>query len=113
MALGINLTIRGTSAVNAATTGSSSSLVVEQTAGARELTDWTHRYRFEKGRVRVIGTDVTQFDRATGATVATSTNELTGVTITTVQDGEAQSPKSTTTRKSPRFLTVESVNIGA
>jgi hypothetical protein len=73
-------------------------LTVQQSAGSREVTTWTHKYRIEAGRVRLIGVDITDVDRLNGATVVVSTNLLTGLTITTVE-GEPEEPVKAGTRK--------------
>jgi hypothetical protein len=94
-----------------ASSKTSSSIVVEQTAGAREVTTWVHRYRFEQGRVRLIGVDVTLVDRATGGSWTTSTNELTGITITTVSGDVDNAPKAGTSKRAPRFVSVDAVDL--
>ena len=73
-------------------------LSVAQSAGSREVTDWLHRYRIEKGKVRLIGLDRSVNDRATGAWAKSSTNLLTGVTITT-GEGALDPPVKIGTRK--------------
>lgn len=86
-------------------------LVVVQEAGARELTGWTHRYRIERGRVRLIGLDRAVTDRLGPSTVSRSTNLLTGVTITTV-DGTPEEPvKPGTVKGSPRTVWLEDVEL--
>ena len=83
-----------------------------QSAGAREITDWTHRYRIENGRVRLIGLDIVNTDRGDGSVVARSTNLLTGVTITTVE-GQPQVPvKAGRVKGKPRVVYLESVKLG-
>ena len=59
-------------------------LNVSQLSGARERTDLTQRFRHDadSGRFRLIGEDVNEYDRATGAGKGTSTNLLTGARIT-------------------------------
>lgn len=90
-------------------------LVVTQSAGSREVTDWTHRFRIESGRVRLIGLDRTNNDRLGPTTVTTSTNLLTGVTITTTvtssADGKTESSKSKTTKGKARTVWLENVEL--
>ena len=59
-------------------------LNVDQRSGARETTDLTQRFRHDaaSGRFQLIGEDVNEYDRATGAGKGTSTNYLTGARIT-------------------------------
>jgi len=59
-------------------------LSVNQLSGARERTDLTQRFRHDaaSGRFQLIGEDVNEHDRATGAGKGTSTNFLTGARIT-------------------------------
>ena len=80
-----------------------------QVAGSREITDWTHRYRIEASRVRLIGTDRAVTDRLSGSVVSTSTNLLRGVTVTTVR-GEPETPaKPGRTVAKPRTVYLEFV----
>lgn len=55
-------------------------LIVSQMYGSRAATDYLHRFRYESstGKFRLIGEDVTNFDRATGASETVSSNYLTG-----------------------------------
>jgi hypothetical protein len=91
--------------------GAANTLVVKQSAGARELTDWTHRYRITGGRVRLIGVDIERTDRASGSGVTTSTNLLTGVTITTVEGTPEQPATPGTRRGKPRVIYLEAVKL--
>ena len=89
-------------------------IVVKQTAGSRELTDWTHRYRLEKGRVRLIGLDWSVVDRLTGSSVTVSTNYLTGLTITAVEgtpDPSLKSQKPGRKQGKPSVMYLESVEL--
>jgi hypothetical protein len=84
-------------------------VTVSQTVGSREVVDWKHRYRIERGRVRLIGRDRTLTDRATGGTVVTSTNYLTGVTIVKVDGTVEGAPRPGTKRGRPQTLRLEDV----
>ena len=90
---------------------SRNTLVVAQSAGSREVTDWTHRYRLEKGGVRLIGVDRSVVDRATGGSMKESTNYLTGTRIVTVDGDVENPPKAGTTRGKPRVIYVERVTV--
>jgi hypothetical protein len=59
-------------------------LNVNQLSGSREATDLTQRFRYEAGSARflLIGEDVNNYDRLTGASITVSTNYLTGVSVT-------------------------------
>ena len=90
---------------------SRNTLVINQSAGSREVTDWTHRYRIEKGGVRLIGLDRSVLDRATGGFVKESTNYLTGAKIVTVEGDVENPPKAGTTRGKPRTIYVDRVTV--
>lgn len=90
---------------------SRNTLVIAQSAGSREVTDWTHRYRIDKGGVRLIGLDRSMVDRATGGSVTESTNYLTGTRIVTVDGDVENPPKAGTTRGRPRVIYVERVTV--
>ena len=68
-------------------------LLVEQDHGSRNVTDTVYRFRYAPAvkRFRLIGLDVSDNDRASGQTVSTSTNYLTGDRIvkTTPAKGRA------------------------
>ena len=88
---------------------------IEQSAGSREVRTWIHRYRFEGGRVRLIGVDESTTDRLNGATVSVSRNYLTGLTITTIEgtpDPADNPPKAGRVKGRPKVVTVESVELG-
>ncbi|MFN7927876.1 MAG: hypothetical protein U0Y68_08000 [Blastocatellia bacterium] len=55
-------------------------LLVSQLAGSRESTDHLHRFRYNAATKQflLIGEDITNLDRATGASETISTNYLTG-----------------------------------
>ncbi len=82
-----------------------------QEAGSREMTRWTHKYRLEQGRVRLIGLDRSVTDRNTAGVVLVSTNYLTGTTIVTV-DGEVENaPKAGTTKGKPLKIFLNAVKV--
>ncbi len=90
-------------------------VTIEQSAGSRELTTWIHRYRLESGKVRLIGADTSMTDRLNGATIAISTNYLTGVTITEIDgdpDPADNPPKAGRVKGKSKVITVESVELG-
>lgn len=79
-------------------------LNVSQLSGAREATDLTQRFRYDARtkRFALIGEDVENYDRAVGDSTKTSTNYLTGVSVTEKRRvlKEGQEPKLvSTTRK--------------
>jgi hypothetical protein len=59
-------------------------LNVNQLSGSREATDLTQHFRYDAGTARflLIGEDVNNYDRLTGASTVTSTNYLTGLRVT-------------------------------
>jgi hypothetical protein len=59
-------------------------LIVSQLSGARDAMDHLQRFRYDAPaqKFRLIGEDLTNFDRATGASETISTNFLTGKQIT-------------------------------
>ena len=81
-------------------------LSVNQLSGARERTDLTQRFRHDaaSGRFQLIGEDVNEHDRATGAGKGTSTNLLTGVriTVTTRVVSGGRKAANLTTTSAPR-----------
>lgn len=86
-------------------------LNVHQLSGAREATDLTQRFRHDEatGRFRLIGEDVSEYDRAAGGGSSTSTNYLTGTRVTkrtTVGRGgrESNSTKTTRVPRTTRFI---------
>jgi hypothetical protein len=86
-------------------------LNVSQLSGSREATDLTQRFRHDasSGRFVLIGEDVSQYDRAAGGGTSTSTNYLTGLSVTrrtTVGRGGRESTTSKTARvpRSARFI---------
>lgn len=58
-------------------------LILSQMYGSREASDYLQRFRYEpsSGKFRLIGEDITNYDRATGQSETTSTNYLTGKQI--------------------------------
>ena len=61
-------------------------LIVKQDHGSRNVTETTYRFRYNPGvkKFALIGYDMNDRDRATGETINTSTNYLTGVKITDI-----------------------------
>ena len=59
-------------------------LIINSLTGSRESTDTTFRFRYDPKATKfaLIGYDLVESDRATGASTRTSTNYLTGVQIT-------------------------------
>jgi hypothetical protein len=57
-------------------------LNVNQLSGSREATDLTQRFRYVAGRFQLIGEDVNNYDRLTGASTIISTNYLTRARVT-------------------------------
>jgi hypothetical protein len=85
--------------------------VITQSAGANEITEWIHRYRLEKNRIRLIGVDIAETDRNVGSTVTRSTNLLTGVTKTTVEGKPTNKVKAGTVKGKPRTVYLEAVTV--
>lgn len=58
-------------------------ILVDQLRGSREAVNTLHRFRIDRtsNRIVLIGLDVREFDRATGAETRTSSNFLTGQKI--------------------------------
>lgn len=87
-------------------------LVVTQWGGSRESYGATHRFRLEKGVVRLIGVDHSDMDTMTGEQNTRSENLLTGVTVVEktpaqVDDNGKETnakAKKTTTKKKPAPL---------
>ncbi len=90
-------------------TATKGSFAVVQSAGANEVTEWTHRYRLENKRIRLIGVDISDTDRNVGSTVTRSTNLLTGVTKTTVEGKPTKKVKAGTVKGKPRTVYLEAV----
>lgn len=94
-------------------------LVVTQWGGSRESYGATHRFRLEKGVVRLIGVDHSDMDTMTGEQNTRSENLLTGVTVVektpaqvdeSGKETKAQAKKTTTKKKPaplPAFNTVK------
>jgi hypothetical protein len=86
-------------------------LNVNQLSGSREATDLTQRFRYDaaSGRFRIIGEEVSEYDRAAGGGKSTSTNYLTGVrvikTSRTLRGGrESNTTKTTRVPRTSRFI---------
>lgn len=92
-------------------TAKKNTLVVFQEAGSREMSDYTHRYRIEKDRVRLIGSDIGYRDRGDGSNYQVSTNYLTGLSITTVDGTPEGAPKAGTVKGKPSVVYLENVEL--
>ncbi|HEX8558289.1 MAG TPA: hypothetical protein VF668_09315 [Pyrinomonadaceae bacterium] len=85
-------------------------LNVNQLSGSREATDRTQRFRYDAaaGRFRLIGEDVSEYDRAAGGGRSTSTNYLTGVRVTRTSRGGGRgataAPRTTRVPRAARFI---------
>ena len=86
-------------------------LNVNQLSGSREATDLTQRFRYDaaSGRFRLIGEEVSEYDRAAGGGQSTSTNYLTGVRVVktsrTLRGGrESNTTKTTRVARTSRFI---------
>jgi hypothetical protein len=84
-------------------------LTVSSMGGSRESYSATHRFRFEKGGVRLIGVDHGSGDSLRGEWTSRSENLLTGVTVVETQPAEEDEsgrptgakPTKKTTRSAP------------
>jgi hypothetical protein len=90
-------------------------LNVNQLSGSREATDLTQRFRYDaaSGRFRLIGEDVSEYDRAAGGGKSTSTNYLTGVRIVKTSKplrGGRESNSTKTTRVPVKSRFIEDVD---
>ena len=90
-------------------------LNVNQLSGSREATDLTQRFRYDaaSGRFRLIGEDVSEYDRAAGGGKSTSTNYLTGARVTKttrVLRGGRESTATKTTRVPVKSRFIEDVD---
>jgi hypothetical protein len=77
-------------------------LLIEQMYGSREGTNYLHRLRYEPAtkKFRLIGEDVSNFDRLTNESEHTSTNYLTGrQVIKNVKGGENDTKETVKTKK--------------
>lgn len=87
-------------------------LIVTQWGGSRESYGAVHRFRLEKGVVRLIGVDHSDMDTMTGAGANASVNLLTGLTVVEQtppqfdENGKETNakPKKTTTKRKPTPL---------
>ncbi|MET0626668.1 MAG: hypothetical protein ABW250_27290 [Pyrinomonadaceae bacterium] len=86
-------------------------LNVSQLSGSREARDHTMRFRHDAaaGRFRLVGEEVSDYDRAAGGGTSTSTNYLTGVrvikTARPLRGGrESTSTKTTRVARAGRFI---------
>lgn len=83
-------------------------LTISQMYGSRQATQYLHRFRFEPktGRFRLIGEDITNYDRATGTSETVSTNYLTGRQITSKMRYDQKTDREVTvssrTKRVPR-----------
>ncbi|NNF00105.1 MAG: hypothetical protein HKN25_13875 [Pyrinomonadaceae bacterium] len=76
-------------------------LLIEQMYGSRSGANYLYRLRYETStnRFRLIGEDVTEFDRLELASEETSTNYLTGKQVIKISKGGENDVKETVTRK--------------
>lgn len=81
-------------------------LDVSQMYGSREGVNYTHRFRLEPetGRFRLIGEEIANFDRATGATESKSINYLTGKQIITKTQYNQKTDKDIVLKKEEKAL---------
>lgn len=70
-------------------------LIISQLYGSREATDYLHRFRYEPSTKKflLIGEDISNYDRATGASEMTSTNYLTNKQIITTAQFNQETDK--------------------
>lgn len=92
-------------------------LIIKQDSGSREVTETTYKFRYNAGakKLALIGYDVSERDRATGAMTNESTNYVTGVKITeTFQYSKKlekyvkKNSRQTKAARSPQYL--ETIN---
>lgn len=77
-------------------------LTISQLYGSREALDYLHRFRYEPSTKKflLIGEDINNYDRATGASEVTSSNYLTGKqTITKSQYNQKTDKEDTVSKK--------------
>jgi hypothetical protein len=86
-------------------------LNVSQLSGSREARDHTLRFRHDaaSGRFRLIGEEVSDYDRAAGGGTSTSTNYLTGVRVTRAagplrRGRESAAARTTRVPRATRFI---------
>lgn len=81
-------------------------LIVSQLYGSREATDYLHRFRFEPATKKflLIGEDINNYDRATGAAESTSTNYLTNKQIITKMQYNQKTDKEDTISKKEKTI---------
>lgn len=88
-------------------------LNINQDSGSREVTETTHRFRYDAAshRMLLIGSEVIEHDRATGDWSSTSTNYLTGVQNIVGGKGTSQHETHRTARVSKKPRALESMTI--
>ncbi len=88
-----------------------SGIIVKMEAGSREVTETTHRLRYEPAKkgVYLIGLDSVTRDRATADVTSTSTNFLTGVRRTAIFKGNSTKGVTKTSRVSTKLRALESL----
>jgi hypothetical protein len=86
-------------------------LVVNQDSGSREITETTHRFRYDarKRGFFLIGADIIERDRLSGEVRNSSINYLTGVNKTVTLGAESEKGTSKTSRVSRKLRAFESV----
>ncbi len=88
-------------------------LIVGQESGSREVTETTHKFRFDarKNGVFLIGFDAIDRDRATGEVRSVITNYLTGIQQTTLSNPADDKTKRQTRRVSRKLRTLDSLEM--
>ncbi len=88
-------------------------LLVNQDNGSREVTETTHKFRFDRRtqRLYLIGLELSASDRLINGRRQESTNFLTGIQKTTLIKGENERETTRTTRVSRQLRLLESVKI--
>ncbi len=83
-------------------------LLVSQMYGSRQATNYLHRFRYEPsiGKFRLIGEDVTNYDRATGESETKSTNFLTGKQILTKEKYDEKTGKEAVVSRKTKKIAV-------
>jgi hypothetical protein len=88
-------------------------LLVSQLSGSREATDHLRRFRYD-GQTRrflLIGEDIDEYDRATGSSVVTSRNYLTGQQVIEKRQFNQKLDKYVTLGKQSKVLDRKQISI--
>jgi hypothetical protein len=85
-------------------------LQVNQDNGSREITETTHKFRYDarKNGVLLIGSERVDRDRLTGGVISTSTNYLSGVRIVSTFQAETDKTKTVRSRVSRTLRRLDS-----